>query len=143
MTIIKKKQEFPVFGDVLSNLFEERFFEPLKQVNTRKTPAVNIFENETEFKIQLASPGMKKSDFDVDVTDSQLTISAEISSEKNEQETNYSLREFNYSKFSRTFTLPKNCKTEEIGGQYTDGILEITIPKITDSAKGTKKIEIK
>lgn len=142
MTIVKKRQELPVFGDMLSNLFEDNFFEPVKSSMIKKTPSVNIFENEADFKIQLASPGMNKSDFMIDVHENVLTISAGKSTEKTEKEPRYSIQEFNYSTFKRVFNLPKNINREEVSAKYVDGILEISIPKLVEEKAIKQRIEI-
>ncbi|MDA7802947.1 Hsp20/alpha crystallin family protein [Crocinitomix sp.] len=142
MTIVKKRQELPVFGDMLSNLFEDNFFEPVKSSMIKKTPSVNIFENEVDFKIQLASPGMNKSDFMIDVHENVLTISARKSTEKTEKEPRYSIQEFNYSTFKRVFNLPKNINKEEVSAKYVDGILEISIPKLVEEKAIKQRIEI-
>lgn len=142
MTIIKKRQEVPVFGDVLSNLFEDRFFEPLKNASIKRTPSVNIFENDEDFRIQLAIPGMSKSDFNIDIKENTLAISAEKTEDNIDKSANYTVREFNYSNFNRVFTLPKNVNKDGISAKYTEGILEISIPKVMEEKSINKRIEI-
>jgi len=67
-------------------------------------PAVNIIEKQNHFEVSLASPGMKKDDFQIDVEGNMLTISAQSEESKEEKEGKHTRREFNYSSFSRTFT---------------------------------------
>ncbi|MCS7019922.1 MAG: Hsp20/alpha crystallin family protein [Cytophagales bacterium] len=106
-------------------------------------PAVNIHEDENSFRMEVASPGMDKSDFKVNVKDNMLIISAEKKSEKKEEEKNFTRREFNYSSFRRSFTLPENVDQENIKAEYTNGILHITVPKVKqESPSKGKTIEV-
>ena len=142
MTLVKKRTEFPVFGDVMTNLFEDRFFEPIKRSIFTHSPSVNIFENEVAFTIQLAVPGFKKENFEIDLKNNRLIVSAEIKEENEELKPNFTLREFNYSQFSRSFNLPKNADQSNIKAGYTDGILEIVIAKKEQEKLITTKIEV-
>ena len=94
-------------------------------------PAVNIKENENEFEIEVAAPGMKKSDFKVNFDNGRLTISTEVSEEKKEgKDDNYTRREYSYRSFQRSFTIPENVvEGEKIQASYADGILHIHLPK--------------
>lgn len=142
MTLIKKRAEFPVFGDAMTNLFEDRFFEPIKRSLVMNSPSVNIFENETAFTIQMAAPGFKKEDFNIDLNNNRLTVSAKIESNTEESKPNFTLREFNYSSFSRSFNLPKNAEKHTIKASYTDGILEILLAKKEEEKVLTTKISV-
>ena len=96
------------------------------------SPAVNIKETESDFQLEVSAPGMKKDDFVLELDKNMLTISAEFKDEKEEKDEKgqYTRREFNYSSFSRSFTLPEDKVNEEkIGATYKDGILHVTLPK--------------
>jgi len=96
-------------------------------------PAVNICENNNEYIIDLAAPGMKREEFRVEIANNVLTISSQR--EEKEDNMNFTRREFNYQSFQRSFTLPENkVEGEKISAKYTDGILRITVPK-KDEAK--------
>lgn len=114
-------------------------------------PAVNIQETADAFDIQVAAPGMKKDDFDIDVTDGTLTISAETKSESedksegdDEKGGGYHRREFSYSSFQRRFQLPDNVREEDIKASYEDGILKLELPKLEpeEQAPKSRRIEI-
>lgn len=143
MTIVKKRNEFPVFGDMMTNLFEDRFFEPIKKYAALNSPLANISTTEKAFIIQLASPGLSKEAFSIDLKNNNLIISVTPNKEE-ESDTakNYTLREFNYGEYKRAFTLPKNADQQAITASYTDGILEIVINKKEDETELVKKIEI-
>lgn len=108
-------------------------------------PAVNIKETEDNYSIQLAAPGMKKEDFELNLDNGVLHISSE---RKEENETkddkhNYTRREFNYSSFKRSFTLPNTADLNKINAAYKDGMLEIDIPKKEEAKpKPIKLIEV-
>jgi len=106
-------------------------------------PAVNIIENTKEFKIEMAAPGLHKSDFKVAVLNGMLTISTEKKEEFKEGTENYSFREFSFKNFTRSFRLPDNCLPEKIDAKYDNGILWLAIPKkeIT-SIKTQKEIKV-
>ncbi len=107
--------------------------------NILTIPAVNIEEEKKEFKISLAVPGMKKDDFKINVEGDMLTISAETKEEKEEKDKQYTRKEYSYSSFSRTFTIPEGTRTDKIDARYEDGVLKLVIPK-TDE---TRKLEAK
>jgi len=114
------------FYNGLLNDFENDLF---KHKNNNDVPAVNIQEDEKQFLLELAVPGMKKDDFKIDLENQVLTISSEIKEETEETENNYTRREFVYNSFSRSFTLPKSIVSEKIKADYKVGILKISLPK--------------
>ena len=109
-------------------------------------PAVNIRETPEAFEVEMAAPGMSKSDFKVELEGNNLLISSEKREEnENKEGENYSRREFSYQSFSRMFTLPKDVvDSENIVAKYEDGVLRLQIPKKEDAKlKPPRVIEIK
>lgn len=92
-------------------------------------PSANVLEEEKDYIIELAAPGLNKKDFKVEAKEGVLTISAEKEEEKKEGNGGYTHREYSYHSFSRSFTLPENSKSDKIDAKYEDGILKITVPK--------------
>lgn len=119
----------------LSNWFDDLFNRDLPSVftsnfNTGFTlPKVNIKESADTFVVEMAVPGLKKSDFKLDIENQILSISTEKKEDNEHKEENYTRREFGYSSFKRTFTLPKSVNEEKINANYKDGILTILLPK--------------
>jgi HSP20 family protein len=103
------------------------------------TPAVNIVENETNFTIEVAAPGLQKEDFKIEVKHNSLTVWTEVKAQENEKK--YSRKEFGYGNFKRNFTLPETVDTDNISAKYTDGILYVNIPKL-EQAKTSKSVNI-
>jgi HSP20 family protein len=92
-------------------------------------PAVNISENKDDFAVTMAAPGLKKSDFKIDVRGNLLVISSEKEQDTEQQEDGYKRREYSYNSFSRSFTLPEQVDKDKIEASYEDGILKLQIPK--------------
>ena len=108
-------------------------------------PAVNITENKDEFMVSLAIPGMKKEDFNIDIEGNMLTISSEKEESKEEKDEKQTRKEFNYSSFSRSFSLPDEVNMEKIDARYVDGVLKLSLPKKEEAKKiaTSKHIAIK
>lgn len=130
------------FPSIMNEVFGNENGKQLLKSNYR--PAVNIQENDAEFGIELLAPGFKKEDFNIKMEDKTLTISAELESEKNENEAKFTHQEFRKQSFSRTFTLPENkINEDEIKANYVNGILLLSLPKKEEAKpKAPKKIEI-
>jgi HSP20 family protein len=107
-------------------------------------PAVNILENENDFQIELAVPGLKKEDFKIDFDNGSLIISSEIKDEKESKAQNFTRKEFSYKSFQRTFSIPKNLiNHDKIAASYENGLLKITLPKAEEvKQKPVKQIKI-
>ena len=106
-------------------------------------PAVNIHEDVNQFIIEVAVPGMEKKDFKLDLNHNVLTISAEKEEKKQDDKKKYTRREFSYTSFNRSFTLPNSVKEEGIKASYKDGLLTISIPKKEEAKeKPPMQIEI-
>lgn len=124
-------QNFPT----LSNWLDDIFNRDLPSVftsnfNTGITlPKVNIKETADAFMVEMAVPGLKKSDLQIDIDNQVLSISTETKEENEHEEENYTRREFGYSSFKRTFTLPESVNDEKINASYKEGILSILMPK--------------
>ncbi|GAB2980551.1 Hsp20/alpha crystallin family protein [Mucilaginibacter puniceus] len=129
----------PFFSDVY-NLLNDSV---LSDKFAIRTPAVNIAETENEFEVELAVPGLKKEDFKINLEKNVLTVSAEKKDEEVNENKKYSKREYSYSSFTRSFTLPQSADQNKIEADYTDGILKLTIAKKEEAKIVTREITIK
>jgi HSP20 family protein len=133
LPVVRKRNEFPSLfngffdGDVFPGFF-------LDFDKKAGTPAVNIVETTDDYRIEVAAPGLDKSDFKIDLENNVLTISAEKEDKQEEKNERFMRREFNYSSFSRSFTIPDTMNAEKISAQHKDGVLHVIIPK-RDEAK--------
>ncbi len=110
----------------------------------KSLPAVNIFEGDNEFTIEVAAPGLEKKDFKIALDNDCLTIASIREDENQENQDNYTRREFRYSNFSRSFTLPELVDAENITASQKNGVLSVSIPKKEEAkAKPVRQIAIK
>lgn len=114
----------------------DEFFNFGKVMNV---PAVNVTETDKEFKLCVAAPGLDKKDFKIDAFDDMLTISAEHEKEEKQEIGRFNRREYNYTSWTRSFTLPENCDSGKILAEYKNGELKIVIPKM--EVKQPKKVK--
>lgn len=115
-----------------SNLIDRFFNESLSRSGGAAyafVPRVDIIETEKAFEIHVAVPGMNKEDFNIDLKDNYLTISGERKLTREKNEKNFHSIETQHGTFSRSFSLPDNVDSTNIGAKYNNGILEITVPK--------------
>ena len=139
---VKKGQNWlpMIFHDFFGNEWIER----AKSVST---PAVNIIENDKEYEVQIAAPGVCKEDINVHVnSDNYLEITVEDKSENDEKDKKgkFLRREFSYSQFRQTLALPENVDADKIEATQHNGILKVVIPKkALPAPKEPKKIAIK
>ena len=133
-------------------LFDD-FFKPWTQwfddgglmTRTALVPAVNIKENGDHYTVSLAAPGLKKDDFKIDVDGNMLTISSEKEESKEEKDEKFTRKEYSFSSFTRSFTLPEDVKPESIDARYDNGELKIVLPRKEEAKKtaATKRIVVK
>jgi len=102
---------------------------------THTLPKVNIKETADAYVVEMAAPGLKKSDFKLDLDHQVLSISTQKEEIHEEKEDNYTRKEFGYTAFKRTFTLPETVDDEKITANYDDGILNILLPKKEEAKK--------
>ena len=128
---------------LLDNLFLDNRLDALNNYETFSTPAVNIIENFPNFVVELAVPGLAKENFTIEVEEDTLKIASK-KVEENKEETNshFRRREFNYKNFERSFKIPENIKTEEIQANYENGVLRVTLPKMEEKKAFKKMVEI-
>jgi HSP20 family protein len=108
-------------------------------------PPINVTEEKDNYRIELAAPGLKRDDFSIEVDGNLVTISSEKESEKKEKKETggYTRREYNYSSFTRSFTVPDHADTNGIAAKYADGILSISLPKKQEAVKSSsRKIKV-
>jgi HSP20 family protein len=133
------KRSHPLFPSLMNEILKPDWFGGLDNYSS-SVPAVNIKENETNFELELAVPGRKKEDFNIEMDHDVLTISSEIKHEENISEDQYTRREFSYSSFKRAFTLPDTIDSENINASYDDGILRFVLPKKDEALPKPKRM---
>lgn len=130
----------PYVNNIFDNLFNDSFI--TDRLVTR-VPAVNIAETEQAFKIELAAPGLQKSDFKINVDKNLISISVEKKDDQVVEQKMYSKREFSYTSFSRSFTLPETVDYNSIEAAYEDGVLIVSVGKKEDAIVAKRLIEVR
>ena len=145
MVPVRRNQNWlpSIFNDLLNNDF-------LMERRNATAPAVNIIENDDEYKVEVAAPGMTKEDFKVHINeDNELVISMEKHSEEKEEDKKhkgtYLRREFSYTQFQQNLLLPDNVEREKISAKVENGVMSIDLPKKreTEASAVARQIEIK
>jgi len=126
----------PFFNDVFDTLLNDAKY-------VSRVPAVNIAETENDFQIELAAPGLKKEDFKINLDKNVLSVSTEKKTENVEEGKKITKREYNYTAFTRSFTLPDSVDHSKIDAEYTDGILKLVVAKREEAKFQTREIAVK
>ena len=149
LTLSRKNQDW--LPTVLFNNFFDNDFMGHMNVATTK-PAVNVIETANDYKVEVAAPGMTKEDFKVQLdADGNLVITVEKqqskeegSEDKPEAKYHYLRREFSYTQFTQTFSMPDDVDKHQIGAKVENGVLTVSLPKLDSEAlkKEAKMIDI-
>ena len=145
MTLVKVNSPISrSFDGLVNELFNElplSFGKTLRE-DVLHFPPANITDKKDLYQIELAVPGMDKSDFTVKLDNNVLTISAEKKTE-NVAETDKMIRkEFSHRAFKRSFTIDNKIDSTNISARYKNGILTLELPKKEEVKNGTKEITI-
>lgn len=130
----------------MPSLFND-FFDNEWMVKANATaPSINVIENEKDYEVELAAPGMTKEDFNIHINEEgDLVINMEKKAENKEENKNrkYLRREFSYSKYEQTLVLPDNVDKKSIHAEVKDGVLTVCLPKLVEEvAKVNRVIEV-
>jgi HSP20 family protein len=127
-------------------VFNDLFYNDVLPKSNCTAPAINVKENDKEYVVELAAPGMKKEDFNVHINDEgNLVVKMESKQETKEEDKNtrYLRREFSYSKYEQTLILPDDVKKEDISAKVDNGVLTVELPKmVEEKVKLSRQIEI-
>ena len=128
-----------IFNDFFDNSWMER--------PSYTAPAINVIENDKEYEVELAAPGLTKEDFKVHVDEeNNLHIEMEKKSENkaDKHHGRYLRREFSYEKFQQTLLLPDDVDAEKIEARVEHGVLNVHLPKLVkvEKTKPVKQISV-
>ena len=128
----------------LPEVFNDFFYNNNMPKTNATAPAINVVENENEYIVELAAPGLRKEDFDISINnDGDLVIKMEKKNEVKDEKAHYLRREFAYSKYEQTLILPDDVNKDEVGARMSDGVLNITLPKLNKTVqKVARQIEV-
>jgi len=133
--------------DELERRFDEMMGRPFSSLWRRGAlergwmPPIEMYEKDDHFMVRAELPGMKKDDIDISVMGDTLTIKGERKAEEEIKEEDYYFCERSYGNFQRSVTLPSAVDTKGIEAKFSDGVLEVSLPK-SEEVK-PKKVDIK
>jgi HSP20 family protein len=145
-TLTKSTKEWPSLfsgNEMLDKFFDFPLDANFNFGRALNVPAINVKETEHEYKLSIAAPGLEKDNFDIQHHQGILTISAEREESKNSGD-KYNRREYNFSSWTRSFSLPEDAVDGKISAEYKNGELKIEVPKNGEKKKHEgKHIEIR
>src|SRR5690606_22106165 len=130
----------PFVNSVFDNLFNVSFITDLM---VTRVPAVKITVTTEAYHIELAAPGLKKTDFQINVDKNIIYISADKKEETEVNEKTYSNKEYSYKTFSISITFPDTVDHEDSDAEYIDGVLNVKIGKKEEAIVVKRLIEVK
>ena len=121
------------FDDVFGDLLKGFFVRPMSfEGPSQSLVKVDVTEDDKTYKVQAELPGVNKEDINVSIDGSHIAISAEVKKEHEEKNGNRVLRsERYYGKFSRSFQLAQDVDESKAEAKYSDGVLQLVLPKKT------------
>lgn len=135
-----KTQGFEPFASLIDDLLNTNIGDIVGGDISFNTPSANTRETDEAFFIDIAAPGVQKEDFKIKIQKDHLIVSSNIENKEGSAE-EYKRREFDYSKFRRSFRLKDNIDRDQIKASYDLGVLTIRLPKL-NAEKANKSTEI-
>ena len=140
MLLVRRNNDF----DWLNNWFDDNFFNtPVMAQTTTTAPAVNVKEDNKQYVMEVAVPGLKKEQVNMSIDkDGYLTLSIEKDESK---KAHYLRREFSYTSYRQSYALPDNVDADKIEANVADGVLKVVLPKVEkkEEKEDVKHIEVK
>ena len=137
MNLIRKQNAF--FPSLVDELFNQDMRVRTSSISSTM-PAVNIIEQDTQFLIELAAPGNKKEDFEIEIEDGILSISSSNKEDNTSEKETFTRHEFSYNSFRRSFTIPESVDVSSIEATYNEGVLLIKLLKLEEALPQPKKL---
>ena len=130
----------------LPTVFNDFFDTDFMPKANATAPAINVKETDKAYIVELAAPGMKKENFDVNINhEGNLVIKMQNKQEQKEEDKNtrYLRREFSYTQYEQTLILPDDVQKNDIAAKVEHGVLTISLPKVVEEkVKVSRQIEI-
>jgi HSP20 family protein len=132
------------FGEVFDDLMKGFLVRPVAAAEAGETVRrmkIDVAEKDGEYKVLAEIPGVKKDEIQVDIEGDVVSISAETRAEKDVKEGERVIHSERYfGKISRSFRLGQEVDQAKASAKYSDGVLELVLPKKT--AASAKRVTI-
>lgn len=138
MTLVK--HNYKTVNDLFDDFFNH--FPATVKETSWNVPAVNIYETNDSYHLELAAPGLNKEDFKIGLEKGLLTISYEKKTETENKDHKTHRREFKVTSFKRSFTADDKINTDGIEAKYENGLLKLYLPKKEEVKSSPKEIAI-
>ena len=140
LPMLRNKNFFP---SIVDEFFGRDYMPALDFQTGINMPSVNIVESKDDFRIEVAAPGLDKNDFKINVENNVLNISSEKEESNEDNDERYMRREFCYTSFNRSFSLPQTVESDKVSAKHENGVLTISMPKREEAkVKPARQIEI-
>jgi HSP20 family protein len=107
------------------------------------SPQVEIFEQGNDLVLRVDLPGLTKDDVNVEIANGGITIEGERHNEHEEKGEGYFRSERSYGKFYRRIPMPEGVKAENANANFSNGVLEITLPAVKQEERKSRRLEIR
>lgn len=145
MHLVKFKKDSDLINETFRSVINSPLFRNWESAGSASNyiPKVRISEDRDSFHIKMEIPGISKGDIKLSVENNILSVSGVKKEEKKTEETNLITNEIYFGEFSRNFNLSKDIKIDLIEAEFSDGVLNIKLPKIEEAKPVVKEISIK
>lgn len=151
MTLSVRRDPFSDFGSLAKTINDlnrafsggmPRFFNDEGLVNGNWNPAVDVYEDQNGIVLEADLPGLKPGEFELSIENNVLTLKGERKFEKKSEEGNYHRVERSYGSFTRSFTLPSTVEVNNVGADFKDGVLRVTLPRREETKPRQIQVQI-
>jgi HSP20 family protein len=134
-------RDWPRFGKLSE-------FDPFREMEfwrrpSALSPRVDVSEDDKAYEISAEIPGVEEKDVSVSVADGRLVLRGEKKTEKEEKKKDYHMKERSYGAFERSFRLPDEVEADKISADFSNGVLNVTLPKSAKAKSKERKIAVK
>ncbi len=144
----KRNSNVDRFNDEFDHFFDDFFGRPFSILPFQRGaheffPKLDVFETDRDVKVTVEIPGMDEKDIEVSINNGVLSISGEKSSEHEEKKGQYHRMERSYGSFRRDVLLPSEVDETKVDATFSKGVLEVSLPKLTEEMRKSRKIVVK
>lgn len=134
-------QEMEALRRQMDRVFEE-MVDVKREAQVTWQPAVELQDTEENIILRAQIPGVEAKDLDINVAKAAVEVAGERRYENKDSKRGYFRSEFRYGKFQRVIALPVAVQNDQVQAQFKDGILTLTLPKVTEARRQVVKVNL-